>query len=85
MAFSSSTLLGDNKCIPLLPPVKRYFKSYGVIFREPSLEKIPKTDLGEGGLEWKIKPPAAYQLCNLGLGTLLSFSDLDSLPDAELL
>lgn len=74
MAFSSSTLLGDKK-YTLLPPVKRYFKSFGVIFRKPSLEKIPKTDLGEGVLEWKIKPPAAYQLCNLGLGTSLSFSE----------
>lgn len=48
-------------------------------------EKIPKTDLGEGGLEWKIKPPTAYQLYNLGLGTWLSFSGLGSLPGAEIL
>lgn len=76
MAFSSSTLLGDNKYTLFLPSGKRYFKSFGVIFRKPSLAKIPKTDLGEGGLEWrKIKPLAAYQLCNLGMGTSLSFSE----------
>lgn len=48
-------------------------------------EKILKTDLEEGGLKWKIKPPAVYQLCNLGLGTLLSFSDLGSFPGAEIM